>query len=63
MKNEQQILNQIAQNESPIDSKQLLAEILPIIEDYFVGNIKFEGQHIAYEMPNGQIFYITAKIA
>ena len=63
MKNNQQNFLELEKNELPIDKEQLLSEILPIMEDYFVGEIRFDGHSIAYKLPNGQKFLITAQIA
>ena len=52
---------QLAKNELPIETQQLLSEIVPLIEDYFYGKVSLDGQRIVYEMPNGQTFFITAK--
>ena len=50
-----------AKKEPPITSADLLLEIAPLMEEYFVGKIKLDKESIAYEMPNGQKFRITAK--
>lgn len=50
----------VAQNEPPVTGKQLLTEMLPLLRDYFVGDISFGEQGILYRLPNGQRFYITA---
>ena len=52
---------QLAMNEDLISGEQLLLEIAPLIEEYFLGSVLFDGQCISYQMPNGQIFNITAK--
>ena len=52
----------IAQKEKPIMAEQLLCEIVPLIEEYFVGHIVFDGKNIVYQLPNGQVFCISAKV-
>ena len=61
MKNQQQSFFETAKNELPISNGQLLSEILPIMGDYFVGDIRYDGQNIIYQLPNGQTFLITVK--
>ena len=47
-------------NEKTISGKQLLEELLPLLKDYFVGEICLDGQSIIYLMPNGTKFILTA---
>lgn len=47
-------------NEPPINASDLLAEIIPLLEDYFVGQITFDGENITYTLLNGQKFTISA---
>ena len=54
---------ELAKNEPPIKESDLLLEILPLMQEYFVGDIKSDGKSILYRMPNGQSFLITAKQA
>ena len=42
-------------------AKQLLEEIIPLMKDYFEGEIIFTGRAINYIMPNGKAFIITAR--
>ena len=51
---------ELAKREPPIKEKDLLVEILPLMQEYFVGEIKLDRQAIVYRLPNGQIFCITA---
>ena len=51
---------ELAKREPPIKEKDLLVEILPLMQDYFVGEIKLDRQAIVYRLPNGQTFCITA---
>ena len=46
-------------NEPPINASDLLAEIYPLLEDYFVGQITFGGDSITYALLNGQKFTIS----
>ena len=50
-------------NEPPINASDLLAEIYPLLEDYFVGQITFDGDNITYALLNGQKFAISATEA
>ena len=52
---------ELAKNEAPILAMDLIKEILPLIQDYFVGDVTLERGGIGYRMPNGQSFFITAK--
>ena len=47
-------------NEPPINSNDLLAEIIPLLKDYFIGQIIFDGDSITYALINGQKFTISA---
>ena len=47
-------------NETPINASDLLAEILPLLKDYFIGQITFDGDNITYTLLNGQKFAISA---
>ena len=47
-------------NEPPINASDLLAEIIPLLEDFFVGQITFDGDNITYTLLNGQKFAISA---
>ena len=50
-------------NEPPINASDLLAEIIQLLEDYFVGQITFDGDNITYALFNGQKFTISATEA
>ena len=52
---------EIAKAEPPIAGKQLMQELLPLMQDYFVGDMRLERGGIVYRMPNGQRFLITAQ--
>ena len=52
---------ELAKGEPPITAEELLLEIVPLIEEYFVGEFALEKEGMAYSLPNGQRFLITAK--
>lgn len=56
-----QIVDEIAKNEPPVQAETLLEEILPLMEEYFVGEVSLVGKELVYRMPNGQSFKITAE--
>lgn len=47
-------------NEPPIKPGDLLAEIIPLFKDYFVGQFTIDGDSITYALLNGQKFTISA---
>ena len=49
-----------AKNEPPINASNLLAEIIPLLKDYFIGQITFDGDCITYALLNVQKFTISA---
>ena len=53
--------DEFAKREPSIAAKELLEEILPLMKDYFEGEMVFTGRAINYIMPNGQGFIITAR--
>ncbi len=57
MKNEEQE----AKNEPPISASELIAEIKPLLDDYFIGDISFDGEEITYRLLNGQTFLLKAE--
>lgn len=50
-----------AKNEPQIQPKEILAELLPVMKDYFVGEFALEGNALTYKMLNGQKIKIYAK--
>lgn len=52
---------ELAKKEPPVAAGDLILEILPLMQDYFVGDVTFDKGAITYRMPNGQKFRITAK--
>ena len=55
------LANEVTLREPSVAAKELLEEILPLMEDYFEGKTVFTGRAINYIMPNGQAFIITAR--
>jgi len=62
MKNEKKNFEEAAKGEQPITARGLLEEIMPLLDDYFVGEISLSGGSITYILPNGQKFLITAEL-
>ena len=52
---------ELAKREPPVAANDLLLEILPLMQDYFVGEVTIDRGTILYRLPNGQKFRITAK--
>ena len=52
---------ELAKTEAPITQAELLQEIFPLMQEYFVGQMKCDRNSILYRLPNGQCFRITAK--
>lgn len=48
----------IAPNGS-VSAEELAQEILPLLEDYFIGDFSSEGGAITYRLPDGQTFVIA----
>ena len=65
MKNEKKkfLKNEIAKNEPPIAASDLLAEIMPLLSDYFIGEIVLGDNGISYSLPNGQKFILSIQAA
>ncbi len=63
MKNQNENLteDEYARNEPPVAANEILAEIKPLLEDYFNGEIIFDGQNITYCLLNGQKFKLSAE--
>lgn len=61
MKNQNKAIFSNLELAEQFDSVQLLSEIIPLMKDYFVGDILFDDNQIAYTMPNGQTFLISAR--
>ena len=56
-----QMLKEIERTEPPIQNVELIEEILPLVKEYFIGDVSFDGQSILYRLPNGQKFKIIAE--
>jgi len=52
---------EILKNEKPVEAGELLEEIKPLLEDYFIGDVSCNGEGIVYTLPNGQKFILSAK--
>lgn len=63
MENQTQNLteDEYAKNEPSVAAYEILAEIEPLLEDYFKGEISFDGQNITYCMLNGQKFKLSVE--
>lgn len=55
--------DEIEKNEPPVREEELMQEILPLLEDYFIGEFSLNGKEILYRLPNGQRLIITAQTA
>lgn len=53
--------DEYAKNEPPVAANELLAEIELLIEDYFKGDVSFDGQNVMCCLPNGQKFKFSAE--
>ena len=49
-------------NEQPISAKDFLAELFPILRDYFYGKLSVQHNSITYFLPNGQKIILTAHL-
>lgn len=63
MKNNRQknMEEELFKNEPPITANDILAEIKPLLDEYFIGEIYFNGSGVKYCLPNGQRFIIKAE--
>ncbi|MGN1103964.1 MAG: hypothetical protein ACI4QI_03730 [Candidatus Coproplasma sp.] len=52
--------DEILRNEPQINAGDLLAEIIPLLKDYFIGQFTLDGDGITYALLNGQKFTISA---
>ena len=50
-----------ATEEPPVKAVDFLAELSPLLGDYFVGNIILSCRGITYCLPNGQTILLTAE--
>ena len=53
--------DEIAKNEPHIEHCKLLAELTPLLKDYFKGEITFDGKTLTYALMNGQKFKLSAE--
>ncbi len=52
---------ELLKNEPPVKSGELLEEIKPLLEEYFIGKVCVDGEGIVYTLPNGQKFILNVK--
>ncbi|MGN0822781.1 MAG: hypothetical protein ACI4NG_03315 [Candidatus Gallimonas sp.] len=52
---------QTAADEPPVTEQELLEEVVPLLDDYFVGKFILSDRAITYLMPNGQRFRLIAE--
>lgn len=50
-----------AKNEAPFPASDLLQEIAPLLEDYFVAEPETEEHALILKFPNGQKFRLSAE--
>lgn len=50
-----------ATKELRISEKDLLAEIVSVLKDYFIGGFDENGKSVTYSLLNGQKFRITVR--
>jgi len=50
-----------AKEEEQFSAQELLQEIAPLLEDYFMGETMVDGQSVTLSFPNGQSFRLTAN--
>lgn len=50
-----------AKNEAPFPADSLLQEIVPLLEEYFIGEFAYSDGAISLSFPNGQTFLLTAQ--
>lgn len=61
MKNQTMTHSEELSNEPPVSAEDFLAELFPLLSDYFEGEISFTNGSITYFLPNGQKFILTAR--
>ena len=53
--------NQMAAEEGEFEAESLVAEILPLLKEYFIGQFGCDGSKITLEFKNGQNFSLVAE--
>ena len=48
-------------NREKVEVKELTSEITPILKDFFVADIRQEGNTIRMQFKDGQQFYLTVR--
>lgn len=63
MKNQNQNYtdDEIAKNEPTVEASEILAELTPLLKDYFKGEVSFDGKTLTYALMNGQKFKLSAE--
>ena len=61
MMNHETTFDSILKAEAYVSASDLISEINPLIEDYFEGEMRFDGQDVVYKLPNGQAFIFAAR--
>ena len=63
MKNQRQTLteDEYAKSEPPVEACEILAEIEPLLKDYFKGEVSFDGKTLTYALMNGQKFKLSVE--
>lgn len=53
--------DEIAKNEPPVVACEILTELMPLLKDYFKGEVSFDGKTLTYALMNGQKFKLSAE--
>ena len=61
MKNKTTTNSKELKNEQPVSAEDFLAELMPLLADYFEGEISFTNGIVTYFLPNGQKIILTAQ--
>lgn len=55
------IKDKFSKKEPRITSQNLIAELKPLLNNYFIGDVSLGYDGIVYTMPNGQTFLIKVR--
>ena len=55
------IIDEELVTEPSVSAQDLLAELIPLLSDYFEGTLSLEQEGITYFLPNGQKFILSAQ--
>ena len=61
MKNVTQKFTEEELNEPLVSPNSILAELKPLLDEYFIGEITLDKKCITYSLPNGQRFKLMAS--